>query len=100
MIAPALLVLLRLAQGFAVAGGSDIALATVHRLVERRARTVVLAAHHPDRLVDAADALRAAGADREALLKALVSVRGGARVTAGCSNASSRASRCSSTGLW
>jgi len=43
-------------------GGSDIALATVHRLVERRARTVVLAAHHPDRLVDAADALRAAGA--------------------------------------
>jgi decaprenylphospho-beta-D-erythro-pentofuranosid-2-ulose 2-reductase len=43
-------------------GGSDIALATVHRLVERRARTVVLAAHHPDRLGDAADALRAAGA--------------------------------------
>lgn len=43
-------------------GGSDIALATVHRLVERRARTVVLAAHHPDRLGDAAAALRAAGA--------------------------------------
>ena len=43
-------------------GGSDIALATVTRLVQRRARTVVLAAHHPDRLGDAADALRAAGA--------------------------------------
>jgi decaprenylphospho-beta-D-erythro-pentofuranosid-2-ulose 2-reductase len=43
-------------------GGSDIARATVTRLVERRARTVVLAAHHPDRLDDTVDALRAAGA--------------------------------------
>jgi decaprenylphospho-beta-D-erythro-pentofuranosid-2-ulose 2-reductase len=43
-------------------GGSEIALATVRRLVDRRTRTVVLAAHHPDRLGDAADALRQAGA--------------------------------------
>ncbi len=43
-------------------GGSDIALATAHRLVARRARTVVLAGRHPDRLGDATDALRAAGA--------------------------------------
>ena len=34
-------------------GGSDIALATVRRLVGRRSRTVVLAAHHPDMLDDA-----------------------------------------------
>lgn len=43
-------------------GGSDIALATVRRLVAQRARTVVLAARHPERLGDAAEALRAAGA--------------------------------------
>lgn len=43
-------------------GGSDIARATVERLVARRTRTVVLAAHHPDRLGDTVDALRGAGA--------------------------------------
>ncbi|MFM8303098.1 MAG: decaprenylphospho-beta-D-erythro-pentofuranosid-2-ulose 2-reductase [Actinomycetota bacterium] len=43
-------------------GGSDIALATVRRLVAARTRTVVLAAHHPDRLGDAAAELRTAGA--------------------------------------
>ena len=43
-------------------GGSDIALATVSRLVARRTRTVVLAAHHPDRLTDAVADLQAAGA--------------------------------------
>ncbi len=43
-------------------GGSDIALATVRRLVERRARTVVLAARDPGALQAAADELRAAGA--------------------------------------
>ena len=43
-------------------GGSDIALATVRRLVGRRARTVVLAAHHPESLGDARDELLAAGA--------------------------------------
>jgi decaprenylphospho-beta-D-erythro-pentofuranosid-2-ulose 2-reductase len=43
-------------------GGSDIALATVRRLVGRRARTVVLAAHHPDALDDARAELLAAGA--------------------------------------
>ena len=43
-------------------GGSDIAQATLRRLVGRRARTVVLAAHHPERLTTAADELRAEGA--------------------------------------
>jgi decaprenylphospho-beta-D-erythro-pentofuranosid-2-ulose 2-reductase len=43
-------------------GGSDIALATVRRLVGRRARTVVLAAHHPDALHDTREELLAAGA--------------------------------------
>ena len=43
-------------------GGSDIALATVRRLVGRRARTVVLAAHHPESLGDAREELLAAGA--------------------------------------
>jgi len=43
-------------------GGSDIALATMRRLVGRRARTVVLAAHHPDALDGARDELFAAGA--------------------------------------
>lgn len=43
-------------------GGSDIALATVRRLVDRRARTIVLAAHHPDKLDAARDELLAAGA--------------------------------------
>jgi len=43
-------------------GGSDIALATVRRLVGRRARTVVLAAHHPDALDGARAELLAAGA--------------------------------------
>lgn len=43
-------------------GGSDIALATVRRLVAARTRTVVLAAHHPDRLGDTVAELRAAGA--------------------------------------
>jgi decaprenylphospho-beta-D-erythro-pentofuranosid-2-ulose 2-reductase len=43
-------------------GGSDIALATVRRLVGRRARTVVLAAHHPDALAAAREEMLAAGA--------------------------------------
>src|SRR5262252_3128996 len=43
-------------------GGSDIALATVRQLVQRRARTVVLAARDPASLQSAADELRAAGA--------------------------------------
>src|SRR4029079_4589853 len=42
--------------------GSDIALATVRELVQRRARTVVLAARDPQSLEAAADELRAAGA--------------------------------------
>ena len=41
-------------------GGSDIALATVRRLVGRRARTIVLAAHHPDALDGARAELLAA----------------------------------------
>lgn len=43
-------------------GGSDIALATVQRLVQRRARTVVLAAHHPEGLGETVEQLRVAGA--------------------------------------
>ena len=43
-------------------GGSDIALATVRELVQRRARTVVLAARDPGSLAAVADELRAAGA--------------------------------------
>jgi decaprenylphospho-beta-D-erythro-pentofuranosid-2-ulose 2-reductase len=43
-------------------GGSDIARSTVRELVQRRARTVVLAARDPQSLHDAADELRAAGA--------------------------------------
>jgi decaprenylphospho-beta-D-erythro-pentofuranosid-2-ulose 2-reductase len=43
-------------------GGSDIALATVRRLVGRRARTIVLAAHHPDELDGVRDELLGAGA--------------------------------------
>jgi decaprenylphospho-beta-D-erythro-pentofuranosid-2-ulose 2-reductase len=43
-------------------GGSDIALATVRELVQRRARTVVLAARDPQALEATADELRAAGA--------------------------------------
>jgi decaprenylphospho-beta-D-erythro-pentofuranosid-2-ulose 2-reductase len=44
-------------------GGSEIALATVRRLVGRRVRTVVLAARRPDELTEATEELRAAGAD-------------------------------------
>jgi len=43
-------------------GGSDIARATVTRLVRRRARTFVLAAHHPERCADVVTELTAAGA--------------------------------------
>lgn len=43
-------------------GGSDIALATVRRLVAGRTRTVVLATLNPDQLAQDADELRAAGA--------------------------------------
>jgi decaprenylphospho-beta-D-erythro-pentofuranosid-2-ulose 2-reductase len=43
-------------------GGSDIALATVRELVQRRARTVVLAAREPAALKATAEELRAAGA--------------------------------------
>ncbi|HVF75110.1 MAG TPA: decaprenylphospho-beta-D-erythro-pentofuranosid-2-ulose 2-reductase [Acidimicrobiales bacterium] len=44
-------------------GGSDIALATVHKLVARRCRTVVLAARRPEALDDDITRLRDAGAD-------------------------------------
>ena len=47
---------------FVLGGGSEIGLATVRALVERRARTVVLAARRPDELAGAAGELRAAGA--------------------------------------
>ncbi|MGH9049515.1 MAG: decaprenylphospho-beta-D-erythro-pentofuranosid-2-ulose 2-reductase [Acidimicrobiia bacterium] len=43
-------------------GGSDIALATCGALVERRARTIVLAARRPDTLATATKELEAAGA--------------------------------------
>jgi decaprenylphospho-beta-D-erythro-pentofuranosid-2-ulose 2-reductase len=43
-------------------GGSDIAQATVRRLVARRARTIVLAARDPDVLAPVAEELLAAGA--------------------------------------
>jgi len=43
-------------------GGSDIALATCRALIERRARTIVLAARRPDTLEPAAKELGAAGA--------------------------------------
>jgi decaprenylphospho-beta-D-erythro-pentofuranosid-2-ulose 2-reductase len=43
-------------------GGSDIALATVRKLVARRATTVVLAAREPGALAATAEELRAAGA--------------------------------------
>ena len=43
-------------------GGSEIALATVRRLVARRTRTVVLAARRPEGLANTAEELRAAGA--------------------------------------
>lgn len=42
-------------------GGSDIALATIRRLVEHRVSTVVLAARHPSQLARVAAELRAAG---------------------------------------
>ena len=44
-------------------GGSDIALATLRELVQRRARTIVLAARDVDALTGVADELRAAGAE-------------------------------------
>jgi decaprenylphospho-beta-D-erythro-pentofuranosid-2-ulose 2-reductase len=43
-------------------GGSEIAHATLRRLVTSRARTIVLAARRPDALSDVADDLRALGA--------------------------------------
>ena len=43
-------------------GGSEIARATVRKLVAARARTVVLAARHPDELTSAVQDLRARGA--------------------------------------
>ena len=45
-------------------GASDIALATVRRLVAARARTVVLAGRRPEALEDAAADLRGLGAER------------------------------------
>jgi len=45
-------------------GGSDIALATVRELVQRRARTVVLAVRDPESLTATAEELLAAGATR------------------------------------
>lgn len=44
-------------------GGSEIGLATARALIGRRARRIVLAGRHPERLQDAAAQLRAAGAD-------------------------------------
>jgi decaprenylphospho-beta-D-erythro-pentofuranosid-2-ulose 2-reductase len=43
-------------------GGSEIGLATARSLIDRRARTVVLAARRPDDLADSVSALRALGA--------------------------------------
>jgi decaprenylphospho-beta-D-erythro-pentofuranosid-2-ulose 2-reductase len=43
-------------------GGSEIGLATLRRLVTTRARTVVLAARHPDGLADTVRELRSLGA--------------------------------------
>jgi decaprenylphospho-beta-D-erythro-pentofuranosid-2-ulose 2-reductase len=43
-------------------GGSDIALATLRELVQRRTRTIVLAARDPGALVPVAEELRKAGA--------------------------------------
>jgi decaprenylphospho-beta-D-erythro-pentofuranosid-2-ulose 2-reductase len=52
-------------QSVLVLGGtSEIGVATARALVERRARTVVLAARSPDSCTAAADELRAAGAER------------------------------------
>jgi decaprenylphospho-beta-D-erythro-pentofuranosid-2-ulose 2-reductase len=52
-------------QSLLVLGGtSEIGLATARALVERRARTVVLAARSPERCADAAADLSAAGAER------------------------------------
>jgi decaprenylphospho-beta-D-erythro-pentofuranosid-2-ulose 2-reductase len=52
-------------QSVLVLGGtSEIGVATARALVERRARTVVLAARDPSKAAAAADSLRAAGADR------------------------------------
>ena len=45
-------------------GGSDIARATLRELVQRRARTVVLAARDPESLAATAEELLAAGATR------------------------------------
>jgi decaprenylphospho-beta-D-erythro-pentofuranosid-2-ulose 2-reductase len=52
-------------QSVLVLGGtSDIGVATARALVERRARTVVLAARSPEACAPAADGLRAAGASQ------------------------------------
>jgi decaprenylphospho-beta-D-erythro-pentofuranosid-2-ulose 2-reductase len=52
-------------QSVLVLGGtSEIGVATAHALVERRARTVILAARDPSKCAAAADELRAAGASR------------------------------------
>ena len=52
-------------QSVLVLGGtSEIGVATARALAARRARTVVLAARDPSRCSAAADAIRAAGADR------------------------------------
>jgi decaprenylphospho-beta-D-erythro-pentofuranosid-2-ulose 2-reductase len=51
-----------------VGGTSEIGLAATRALVQRRARTVVLAARSPDRAEQVAAVLRAAGAERVELL--------------------------------
>jgi decaprenylphospho-beta-D-erythro-pentofuranosid-2-ulose 2-reductase len=52
-------------QSVLVLGGtSEIGVATARALVERRTRTVILAARDPQRCAEAADSLRAAGAER------------------------------------
>jgi decaprenylphospho-beta-D-erythro-pentofuranosid-2-ulose 2-reductase len=57
-------------QSVLVLGGtSEIGVATARALAGRRARTVVLAARDPDACAAAADALRAAGAERVEALR-------------------------------
>src|SRR5688500_14993821 len=46
-----------------IGGSSEVGLAITRRLVERRAKTVVLAGRDPEALKTAADHLRAAGAE-------------------------------------
>ena len=53
----------------ALGGGSDIAQATVDKLVARRAKTVVLAARNPESLADYSRALESHGASKVEAVK-------------------------------